>query len=110
MSPRPAVSIIIPAYNEESAIGAMLESLGESAAAEVIVVDGGSTDRTVEIAARRARVIQSALGRAAQMNAGAAVASADLLLFLHADVRLDPGAVDRIRVALADPAVVGGNL
>src|SRR5437764_7346329 len=110
MNPRPAISIIIPVYNEETTIAAMLESLGETESAEVIVVDGGSTDRTAEIAAQKARVIHRAPGRAAQMNDGAAISSADLLLFLHADVRLAPGALDRIRTALADPAVVGGNL
>jgi rSAM/selenodomain-associated transferase 2 len=109
MSPSPAVSVIIPTFNEEAAIAAVLESLGDDAATEVIVVDGGSGDRTVEIAARKARVIHAPAGRAAQMNAGAKAASADLLLFLHADVRLAPGALDRIRDAMRDPVVAGGN-
>ena len=64
--------------------------------AEVIVVDGGSRDRTVELAAPLAdRVIAAPRGRAAQMNAGAAVARGDVLLFLHADTTLPPDA-DRL--------------
>jgi rSAM/selenodomain-associated transferase 2 len=109
MSSAQAISIVVPVYNEEAAIGALLENLTAQGAAEIIVVDGGSTDGTAELAARRTRCLRSPLGRAAQMNTGAAAASGDTLLFLHADVRLEPGALHRIRLALQDPAVAGGN-
>ncbi len=79
------ISVIIPTWNEDEHIGPLLDALAASPDIEVIVVDGGSTDSTVEIVAYRARVIHSERGRAVQMNAGAAVASGNYLLFLHAD-------------------------
>jgi len=105
----PDVSVIIAVYNEEAAIGGLLDSLPATESAELIAVDGGSTDRSAELAAQRARVVRSPLGRGVQMNAGAKIATGRVLLFLHADVRLAPGALDRIRLAMQDGAVVGGN-
>lgn len=92
------LSIIVPTLDEAAGIAASLGALAPLRArgAEVIVVDGGSGDATAELAAPLAdRVIAAARGRAAQMNAGAAVASGDTLLFLHADTRLPDGA-DRL--------------
>jgi rSAM/selenodomain-associated transferase 2/rSAM/selenodomain-associated transferase 1 len=85
------VSIIVPALDEARAIVTALVALQPSRAAghEVIVVDGGSVDATVALATPLAdRVIVAAKGRALQMNAGAAAAAGDILLFLHADSRL----------------------
>jgi rSAM/selenodomain-associated transferase 2 len=110
MPSAPAISIVVPVYNEEAAIGGLLEGLSAQGFAEVIVVDGGSTDRTAELAAPRARLIRSEIGRGAQMNAGAAVACGEVLLFLHADARLGAGSLERIRCAMEDGAIVGGNL
>ena len=107
--PSPAISVIIPVYQEENAIAGLLENLCDLGADEIIVVDGGSGDRTAEIAARYARVMITPLGRAIQMNAGAAAAKGDVLLFLHADVRLSQGALEMVREALADPRFAGGN-
>lgn len=90
------ISIVIPALDEETALPRTLAALHEPGASyEVIVVDGGSTDRTREIAARepRVRLISSARGRAVQMNAGARAARGEILLFLHADSILPPGAI-----------------
>src|SRR5262252_26434 len=85
------LSVIIPVLNEEAVIGRCIRAVQTSLPdAEILVADGASSDRTVETARefRAVRVIQSAQGRALQMNAGAAVAQGDVLLFLHADVQL----------------------
>lgn len=83
------ISIIIPALNEESNIKACIESAQRFNPLEIIVVDGGSTDRTKEIVINSgATVIQSQKGRGIQMNRGASLAKGDTLLFLHADSRL----------------------
>jgi len=104
-----SLSLVIPALNEADAIGATLAGVAEGFS-EVIVADGGSADSTVEIArGAGARVSVSGPGRGGQQNAGAALASGDVLVFLHADTRLPADAPERIRAALADPAVVGGG-
>jgi len=93
--PTAPLTIIIPALNEGSVIADLLASLAplRTRGVEVVVVDGGSTDGTAEAAAPGAdRVIVAPRGRARQMNAGAAVAHAPVLLFLHADTRLPANA------------------
>lgn len=105
------VSVIIPVLNEERRIGALLDELTATHRFdELLVVDGGSSDRTVALARAHAgvRVLSAPRGRAHQMNAGAAYASADVLLFLHADVRLPKDAVGHVRRVLSDPRVVAG--
>jgi rSAM/selenodomain-associated transferase 2 len=94
------VSVIIPTLNEESCLGQSLADLQAHRAHEVLVVDGGSTDRTCRIAIDFARVLESPPGRAWQMNHGARHASGDILLFLHADCTLEPGALDDAVTAL----------
>lgn len=86
----PGLSIIIPTLNEAATIEPLIDHLRSSAAMpeslEIIVVDGGSIDETIAFAkAKKAKVQSSPKGRAKQMNAGAAVASHDILYFLHAD-------------------------
>jgi rSAM/selenodomain-associated transferase 2 len=103
------ISIVIPAFNEEGTIGALLANLAELKPEEIIVADGNSTDRTAEIAAQYAKVVISPRGRGIQINAGARESSGSVLLFLHADVRLGPGSLEAIRESLSDPRVVGGN-
>jgi rSAM/selenodomain-associated transferase 2 len=92
------LSIIIPVLDEAAGITATLAMLAlfRGRGAEVIVVDGGSRDATVELARPLAdQVIVAPRGRAVQMNAGAAAARGDVLMFLHADTRLPLGA-DRL--------------
>ena len=104
------ISVIIPVLNEASNIGLALERVmslpGDK---EVIVVDGGSSDGTVEIARKYARVISSPRGRASQMNAGVAAAGGDVFLFLHADTILPPNATSAIEHSLSNSSVVGGR-
>ena len=101
------LSVVIPTWNESTNLAATLAAL--PAGAEVVVVDGGSADGTIEIARRSgARVLACEPGRARQMNRGARETQGDTLLFLHADAVLGPGALPAIERALADPAVVGG--
>ena len=107
----PFVSVIIPAFNEAANIG---ETIARAQCPfipnEIIVVDGGSMDETIRISENAgARVIRAGRRqRAAQMNAGAAMARGHVLLFLHADTLLAADALLAIREALRDPRVVGG--
>lgn len=106
------LSIVVPVLDEVRQLEILLPELARTcASAEVIVADGGSTDGSLEIATRSpgTRVVVSGRGRARQMNAGAAAAMGEALLFLHADTRLPPGAAEAIRDALADPAVAYGR-
>ncbi|MBI3472835.1 MAG: TIGR04283 family arsenosugar biosynthesis glycosyltransferase [Candidatus Solibacter usitatus] len=109
---RPTISIIVPAYNEESQVAALLENLVASGATEVLLVDGASTDATAGIARGfpAVRLLQTRPNRAIQMNAGAAAATGDVLLFLHADVRLAPESLAAVRDAMQNPDLLGGNL
>jgi rSAM/selenodomain-associated transferase 2 len=93
-----ALSIIIPTLNEAAGIVSALDALAalRAAGCDVIVADGSSNDRTAALARPRCdQVVIVPRGRGAQMNAGAAAARGDVLLFLHADTRLPDGA-DRL--------------
>ena len=100
------ISIIIPTRNEVARIGALVRTLR---GAEVIVADGWSTDATAR-AAREAGavVVSSPPGRGGQMNAGAAVASGGVLLFLHADTALPEGWAGEVRRILDGPGMNAG--
>ncbi len=105
------ISVVIPTLNEAEALGSALDCMDfQAGETEVIVSDGGSTDATLAIAARQgARVICGAKGRGQQLRRGAAIATGDAIVFLHADTRLAPTALDAVRTALAEQGVVGGN-
>lgn len=104
------VSIIVPVLNEASGIVEFLKSLATvlTEAVEIILVDGGSVDPTLALASPYAnQVVQSAKGRAVQMNAGATVARGSVLLFLHADTQLTVGALQAIQRVIAQGASWG---
>jgi len=115
------VSVVIPAYNEEKALPHTLgELLRQQGHYEVIVVDGGSTDRTHECiqeftlgtqhsALKSFQFLTAPKGRASQMNTGAKHASGDWLLFLHADTVLPAGAIQRLNEMERDQTVQAGG-
>jgi len=99
------LAVVIPTLNEERTIGACLEAVGKPDGVEVVVADGGSIDRTRELAsAAGARVVEGASGRGPQLNLGARSAAAGRLLFLHADCRLPNGWLPALQTALDDTA------
>jgi rSAM/selenodomain-associated transferase 2 len=113
----PKISIIIPILNEATTIEETLIRLQDASEVEVIVVDGGSRDETVAIAkcvgkvlkkSLPINVISAAASRARQMNAGAAAATGDILLFLHADTHLPIGFDTLVRQALQNPGTIAG--
>ena len=97
------VSIIIPVLNEEGSIKSLLQQLQtyRQQGHEIIVVDGGSTDKTVSLSELLSdKVITSESGRATQMNNGAAHSENDILWFLHADTLISDKAIEKIQQAL----------
>lgn len=106
----PFVSIIVPVLNEADLIEASLRRLRNlDANLEIIVVDGGSSDGTWSLAKPLAdRVISARRGRASQMNAGAAIARAGVLWFMHVDLEAPANLLARIQWALSNPRIVGG--
>lgn len=103
------VSIIVPVLNEASTIAAFLDMANALGAHEIIVADGGSIDSTLDIAiASGAKVAVSTPGRGPQMNRGAELATGEVLLFLHSDVRLNPGALEILARSLLHPCKNGG--
>ena len=101
--------MIIPALNEAAGIENTLRSVSrQTPEHEIIVADGGSLDETAAIASRYGRVVQAPRGRSRQMNAGAAQARGNILLFLHADTILPPDGLEKVQKTLSDPAFESG--
>jgi len=111
------IAVLIPVLNEEEALPSLLEGLLPLDFEEIILVDGGSQDRTIDIAQTcietsshpSCRIISGAKGRAVQMNMGAAQATTDILLFLHADTQLPKVAKNSIEYVMGKSDVVGGR-
>jgi rSAM/selenodomain-associated transferase 2 len=104
------ISVIIPVLNEEKNIASTIGALTPLEPHELIIVDGGSTDRTREICESCGlKAIPSPRRRSRQMNEGARRATGDVLLFLHGDTRLPATAFADVEAGLADPRYVGGR-
>lgn len=104
------VSVVIPVLREETSINETIARLrAMDGAVEIIVVDGSADGGTIGIITDESvKRLQSAKGRASQMNRGARESRNDVLLFLHADTELPPAAFQRISSLLADGQYVGG--
>lgn len=107
---RPEFSVVVPTLDEEGWIERCLRAASAALGtdAEILVVDGGSRDRTRELAARHARVLDTGPVRGRQLNMGARASRGRVLLFLHADTLLQPGAGEAVRRALSEEGAVGG--
>jgi rSAM/selenodomain-associated transferase 2 len=103
-----SISVIIPTLNEASCLAHTLGQLRLQNPHEIIVVDGGSSDATCRLAAGVDRLLHAPPGRASQMNRGAAQASGDVLLFLHADCTLEEGALACAEEVLGQRGVAAG--
>lgn len=112
-----SIAAIIPVLNEEDALPSFLKELLSLDFEEIILVDGNSQDQSVAVAQTclktlshpNFRIISGPKGRAVQMNTGATQATADILLFVHADTQLPPDAKTVIEQALASSRVAGGR-
>lgn len=106
------ISVVIPTFNEEQNVGRLIHELrqyGGQKLAEIIVVDFSGQDRTTEVAENAGAkvILVDQPGRARQMNAGAKIATGDVLYFVHADVRIHPDYVADIEQALAEGYALG---
>lgn len=108
----PALSVVIPCLDEAERLPGTLARIEEEGeGCEVVVVDGGSTDGTLDLALGRrgVRLVRAPPSRGGQLNAGAAAARGEILFFLHADTLAPRGFARRIADALARPGVVAGS-
>lgn len=111
----PTISVIVPVLNEENTLPLFLSQADDWPVLEVIIVDGGSSDRTPSLLLSwsledktKRRFLIAKKGRGRQMNEGARVASGDLFLFLHADSIVPPSGFREIVKALQDADIAGG--
>jgi rSAM/selenodomain-associated transferase 2 len=109
-NPKPVISLILPVLNEAPILAEALSDLPLAPDLEIILVDGGSTDATREVAGRfpHVRWVIAPRGRGGQMNAGARVARGDFFVFLHVDTRLAPEHLAALRQASLEPRVGAG--
>jgi rSAM/selenodomain-associated transferase 2 len=104
------ISIIIPVFNESIIVQKFISKLLDNSNIEIIVVDGGSQDKTVELVKELGVkiILSSQAGRAIQMNLGAASATGEILLFLHADTQLPTVYQETIIEILSRPQTIAG--
>lgn len=105
------ISIIVPVYNEEKVLSENAPRLHKLAQhAELIIVDGGSTDRSVELASCLGKILMGKKGRAVQMNYGAGFAQSNILFFLHADTFTCADTLKSIEKNIMNNGFIGGCL
>jgi len=110
LNPELSVAVIVPVFNEERVLPALMVHLQALNAENVLIVDGGSTDRTRQILENSAtRWIPSAPGRAKQMNVGATHTHSDILLFVHSDTNISSSHILALKQAMQDESCVGGR-
>jgi len=106
----PRTSVVIPTLDEAAEVGDAVRSAQSAGVLEIVVADASESPDTARAAKQAgARVVRSERGRARQLNAGAAAATGDVLLFLHADTRLPAEAADQVRAVLDDSRVALGS-
>jgi len=110
LGPKPVISLILPVLNEAPILAGALSGLPRAPDLEIILVDGGSTDATREVAGRfpQVRWVTAPRGRGGQMNAGARVARGNFFIFLHIDTVLTTDHLSALRQAVLDPRVGAG--
>jgi uncharacterized protein len=108
--PKPVISLILPILNEAPILAEALSNFPRAPDLEIILVDGGSTDATREVAGHfpQVRWVSAPRGRGIQMNAGARVARGDFFVFLHVDTSLTTEHLAALRQAALDPRVGAG--
>lgn len=106
----PSIAAVIPTLDEEANLAGAIENIQDAGFDEIIVCDGGSTDRTRDIAAsfRGVRLVSSKRGRGPQLAAGAGAARSSIIAMVHADCRLPGNAREAIRSTVEDSSIVGG--
>jgi rSAM/selenodomain-associated transferase 2 len=103
-----SISVIIPTLNEAAGVAETIRCVRAQSPLEILVVDGGSCDATRAAATEADRILEAPRGRASQLNAGAALARGDVLLFLHADCTLEDGALAEAQRLLRRRSVIAG--
>ena len=97
------ISVIVPVLNEEECLPELLNSLQRFSGIEIIISDGGSSDHSLEICSRHpVKTVTGSAGRGMQLNRGAQLATAPILLFLHADSQLEPIVVEQVLEAIKE--------
>ena len=102
------ISVIIPVFNEEDTIEKALSQFEQDTGLDIIVVDGGSTDRTCKIVKKfNCKLIKTQANRAIQMNVGAKASKGDKMIFLHSDCFLEKGSIEAVEQCLSNGSLGG---
>lgn len=110
MQAEPTVAVVVPVFNEQRELPEFIRRISAINVDELIVVDGGSTDRSrILLEESGLHWMRSEPGRARQMNAASAICNSDIILFIHVDTIIDSTHVSAVREAMGDADCVGGR-